>query len=306
MNLNYRKLLLVLALFSTLIIQSCDDDEPEQIETGEEGFFVVNEGGFPNDNTSISFFDREKGEMTNDIFFSVNAKKLGIQAQSLSVFEDKAYIVVQGSKKIEVIDADDYTTIATIKDGVPSPRYFLAVSTSKAYVSDWGEDGNTGTVKVIDLGTNAVTKTIPTGKGTNKMIKVGNVVYVTNAGGQGSDNTVKLIDTSTDEVTSSISVGDNPNSILQDAAGNIWVSCSGAIVYNEDWSIDQENSTKGSISKIANNVEAMRFDVETAVYGGAGNLAISPDGKTLYYTYYVDHYTSDFHNTIDNKRVLWF
>jgi YVTN family beta-propeller protein len=286
MNFNFRKLLLLLALFSTLLIQSCDDDEPAPIETGKDGFFVVNEGGFPNENTSISFYDRETGEMTNDIYTAVNNEKLGVQAQSLSVFEGKAYIMVQGSKKIEVINADDYKSVATITEGIESPRYFLAVSATKAYVSDWGEDGMTGTVKVIDLTTNAVTKTIPTGQGANKMLKVGSAVYVTNNGGYGKDNTIKIIDTDTDEVTFTITVGDNPNSILQDAAGNIWVSSSGAIAYNEDWSVDEENSTKGSISKItSSNTETLRLEVGSVVYGGAGNLSISPDGLTLYYTF---------------------
>lgn len=285
MILNYRKLLLLLALFSTLIIQSCDDDEPAPIQPGEEGFFVVNEGGYPNDNTSISFYDRKKNEMTNDVFFTVNNRKLGVQAQSLSVFEGKAYIMVQGSNKIEVINADDYTLQATIKEDIESPRYFLGISSTKAYVSDWGEDGATGTVKVIDLGTNTVTKSIPTGQGANKMLKVGNAVYVTTAGGFGKDNTIKIIDANTDAVTSTITVGDNPNSILQDAAGNIWVSSSGAVVYNEDWSIDVENSTKGSISKITNNEESLRLEVDAVVYGGAQNLCISPDGTTIYYTF---------------------
>jgi YVTN family beta-propeller protein len=286
MILNYRKFLLLLALFSTLLIQSCDDDEPDPILPGEKGFFVVNEGGFPNENTSISFYDRERDEMTNDVFFAVNERPLGIQAQSLSVFEGKAYIMVQGSKKIEVINADDYTSVTTIEEGIESPRYFLAVSATKAYVTDWGTNGTTGTVKVLDLNTHEITKTIATGQGANKMLPIGNSVYVTNAGGNGKDNTIKIIDVNTDAVTSTIIVGDNPNSILQDAAGNIWVSSSGAIAYNEDWSVDEENSTKGSISKIsANNTEELRLPMPEVVYGGAGNLSISPDGKTLYYTF---------------------
>ncbi len=285
MNFNYRKLLLLLVLFSTLAIQSCDDDEPDPVLPGEAGFFVVNEGGFPTDNTSISFYDRERDEVTNDIFFSVNGEKLGIQAQSLSVFEGKAYIMVQGSNKIEVINADDYKRIATITEDIESPRYFLAISSTKAYVSDWGENGVVGTVKVLDLTTNTVTKTIATGEGANKMLRIGNSVYVTNAGGSGSDNTIKIIDVNTDAVTSSITVGDNPNSILQDAAGNIWVSSSGAITYNEDWSVDEENSTAGAISKIVNNAETLRLPMSSIVYGGAGNLSMSPDGATLYYTF---------------------
>jgi len=285
MNTNYRKLLMLLSLFAMLFVQSCDDDDPEPVKPGADGFFVVNEGGFPNENTSISFYDRETDEVTNDIFFAVNGRNLGIQAQSMSVFEGKGYILVQGSGKIEVIDADDYTSVATINNDIENPRYFVGISATKGYVSDWGADGIAGSVKVIDLSTNEVTKTIPTGQGANRMLKVGNSVYVTNSGGYGNDSTVKIIDTSSDAVTSTIIVGDNPNSIQRDAAGNIWVASSGLVAYNPDWSIDEVNSTKGSISKISNNTESFRLEVSAITYGGAGNLSISPDGQTLYYTF---------------------
>ena len=285
MSLNYRKLLLLLSLFAMIFVQSCSDDDPAPVKPGTEGFFIVNEGGFPNENTSISFYDRETDAVTNDIFAAVNGRPLGLQAQSMTVVEDKAYIMVQGTGKIEVIDADDYTSIAVITEDIESPRFMVALSSTKAYVSDWGIDGVTGTVKVIDLNTNEVTGTIPTGQGASRMLQVGSLVYVTNAGGFGKDNTVKVIDTGTDAITATITVGDNPNSIQIDAAGNIWVASSGATAYNPDWSIDEANSTKGSISKISsNNTEAFRLEVPAISYGGAGNLSVSQDGQTLYFT----------------------
>ena len=183
MNLNYRKFLMLLSLFTIFIIQSCSDDDPDPIKPGAEGFFIVNEGGFGNTNTSISFYNQETDQITNDLFAAVNGRPLGDQAQSMAVHEGKGYIMVQGTGKIEVIDADEYNSIATITEDIESPRYFQGVSTTKAYVSDWGADGMTGTVKVIDLAANKVTKTIATGQGANKMLKVGNFVYVTNSGG---------------------------------------------------------------------------------------------------------------------------
>ena len=286
MNFSYRKLFTLLSLFTMLFVQSCKDEEPAPVKPGADGFFIVNEGGFPNENTSISFYDRETDAVTNDVFYAVNETPLGIQAQSMEVFEGKGYIMVQGSAKIEVINTDDYTSVATITEGIESPRYFTAISSTKAYVSDWGADGVTGTVKVLDLTTHSVTKTISLGQGANHMLRKGNFVYVTNSGGWGYDNTVKVINTDTDEVTATITVGDNPNSIQQDAAGNIWVATSGAVAYNEDWSIDEESSTVGSISKIsADNTEIFRLDVTGVSYGGPSNLSVSPDGKTLYYTF---------------------
>lgn len=285
MNFNYRKLLMLLPVFAIVFLQSCSDD-PEPVRPGTDGYFIVNEGGFGNGNTSISFYDRATDQVTNDVFAIKNGRPLGDQAQSMTVFEGKGYIIVQGSGKIEVIDADDYSSLATITDDIESPRYFVAISSTKAYVSDWGADGVTGTIKVIDLNNNTVTKTIATGKGANRMLKIGNSVYVANAGGYDKDNTIKVIDVGTDAITGSITVGDNPNSIQQDNAGNIWVASSGAVAYNEDWSIDEVNSTKGSVSKISSgNTETLRLEIDEVVYGGPGNLSMSPDGTTLYYLY---------------------
>lgn len=284
MNLNYRKLLMLLSVFAILFVQSCSED-PDPIKPGTDGYFVVNEGGYGNGNTSISFYDRTADQINNDVFAVKNGRPLGDQAQSMTVFEGKGYIMVQGSGKIEVIDADDYSSLATITDDIESPRFFLAISSSKAYVSDWGGDGVTGTVKVLDLNNNTVTKTIATGKGANRMLKVGNSVYVTNKGGYDKDNTVKVIDVGTDAITTTITVGDNPNSIQQDASGNIWVTSSGTVVYTEWPAIDEANSTKGSISKISGSSETLRLEVDEVIYGGPDNLSISPDGNTLYYLY---------------------
>ncbi len=280
-----KKLATLVAMATMIFIQSCSDDPQVVLKPGASGYFVVNEGS----NTSISFYDRESGEMTNDLFVIKNGEPLGIQAQSMTVFEGKGYIVVQGSSKISVIDADNYSLITTISEGIPSPRYFVAISTTKAYVSDWGEDGLTGSVKVLDLTTNKITKTIPTGQGANRMLKVGNLVYVANAGGYGKDNTIKIIDITTDEVVNSITTGYNPNGFQQDKDGNIWVTSGGALEYNDDFTaIDEDKSTTGSLSKIkSDNTEEFRlpFPTDIFTYSYPNNLSISPEGTQLYYTY---------------------
>src|SRR5690606_22272316 len=158
----------------------------------------------------------------NYIFKTANGVDLGDQGKSIAIFEGKVYLTIQNDSKIEIINPEDFSSLGRI-DALPSPRYILGIPPTKAYVSEWDEDGATGSIKVIDLTTNTVIKTIPTGQGANKMLKVDQLVYVANAGGWGRDNTVKIIDSTTDEVTGTITVGDNPNSIVRDADGNLWV-----------------------------------------------------------------------------------
>lgn len=281
-------------LMSTLIVftglfYSCDETEEQEVQFAlGSGFFIVNEGAFQGENASLSYFDYSNNTLTNDVFYSVNNRDLGDQAQSMSRHNGYGYIIVQNSAKIEVIDLTDGISTATIdsNDGIVSPRYFVGVSDTKGYVSDWGADGVSGTVKVIDLATNSITKTIDNvGQGSNRMIIVGTNLLVANAGGWGSDNTVTVIDTTTDEIVSSITVGDNPNSIALDNAGNIWVASSGKTIYNADWSVDTENSTAPSISKISSDLTVdFTIDSEDITYN-AGNIQLSEDGSELLFSY---------------------
>src|SRR6188474_1098650 len=143
----FKSLGVLVVLAAMIFIQACSDD-PNPIKPGESGFFIVNEGAWGNSNTSLSYYDRKTDEVTNDLIFNLD-HPLGDQSQSMTVFEGKGYIAVQNSSKVEVIDVNTFTWLATISEGLPSPRYFLGVSSNKAYVSDWGADGFTGTVKVI-------------------------------------------------------------------------------------------------------------------------------------------------------------
>jgi YVTN family beta-propeller protein len=267
-----------------LIAAACGKDPAPNVPAGSAGYFVVNEGGFGNSNTSISFYDRNANTMTNDIFTRKNGRPLGDQAQSLTVFEGKAYVVVQHSAKIEVINADDFSSVGTISNNIESPRYFLPISSSKAYVSDWG-DGFSGSVKVIDLTNMTVTKSIVTGKGPNEMILKDNKVYVANSGGFDNDNTISVIDASSDAVTSTINVGDSPNSLRFDKDGNLWVLSAGKFAYNPDFSIDVANSTKSTISKVVNGTETTRLAINDIVYPGAAHLSINKAGDNLYYIF---------------------
>jgi YVTN family beta-propeller protein len=265
---------------------SCDSNEPETPPVGSAGFFVVNEGAFNNSNASLSFYDRQTETVTNNIFATANNRPLGDQVQSMTVWEEKGYIVVQNSQKVEVIDANTFQTITTITEGISSPRYFVGVTAQKGYLSDWGADGLTGTVKVIDLQQNRVTKSIAVGKGANRMLVAGSEVFVTNNGGFGNDNTVVVLDATTDAVKRTITTADNPNSVVQDQAGNIWIACSGKLVFDANFQLVAAQSTPGAIVKLdPTGRELLRLSVDRVSFSGPNQLNTSPDRRTIYYTY---------------------
>lgn len=282
-----KNILSCLIISFIFLVSSCSEDEVvPKILPGETGFFIVNEGAFGNGNASLSYFNKSTNSITNDIFLSNTGKPLGDQAQSMTIFNEKGYIVVQNSAKIEVIDLTDISSITTIgsTDGIASPRYFLGIDNTKGYISDWGSDGVTGTIKVLDLATNTITKTIEIGQGTNKMLLSNGKVYVTNSGGWGQDNTVKVIDTNTDEVIKTITTGDNPKDIVASENGDIWVLGSGATSYNTDWSVNLELSTPGFISKIENDEVTATFEVGDKSFS-PNSLIIDNSGSSLFFNY---------------------
>ncbi len=286
MNMLLKNVCTLIVITGFLFLAACNPDTPAPPPVGSAGFFVINEGAFNNSNASLSFFDRKTETLTNNVFATANNRPLGDQAQSMTVWEGKGYIVVQNSQKVEVIDAATFTTVATITEGITSPRYFIGVTDQKGYLTDWGADGLTGTVKVIDLKQNRVVKSISVGRGPNRMLALGGEVFVTNNGGFGNDNTISVLDANTDVLKRTLTTADNPNSIVQAEGGNLWVTCSGKLVFDANFQLVQAQSTPGALVKFdAFGRELLRLPVDRVSFSGPNQLATSPDKKTIYYTY---------------------
>lgn len=102
MKKNLRKIgMFALAI---TVLASCKKDNIDDIYVAgnyEDGYFVTNEGNFGTGNGSISFVD-EYGAVENDVFASINSFALGDVVQSMNIINDNAYILVNGSSKIEV------------------------------------------------------------------------------------------------------------------------------------------------------------------------------------------------------------
>jgi len=277
MKMNLRKLG-ILAMVIT-VITSCKKDQV--IDDGgvvvpgdyENGYFVTNEGNFGTGNGSISFISNE-GIVTNDVFASVNSFALGDVVQSMSIIGDNAYVLVNGSAKIEVASVDSMNSIATI-DAV-SPRYIAKVSDTKAYVTDWGING----VQVIDLTTSTISSTITCGTGPEGIVVSNGFAYVCNVGGWGLDSTVTVINTATDAVENTLTVGDKPNSAVVDANGDVWVLTGGYTEYDAAWNVISE--TPGNLIKISNNTVEATYTF--AVGNHPEDLVINDAGNTLYYS----------------------
>ena len=75
-----------------------------EIGSFANGTFVLHEGNFQGGNASLSFLNNFTGIMSNGVFTAVNSIPLGDVGQSMTIWDDKGYIVVNNSGKIEVVD----------------------------------------------------------------------------------------------------------------------------------------------------------------------------------------------------------
>lgn len=206
------------------------------------GVLITNEGPFTSGSGSLSFYNRTAKEVENNIFQMANGYPVGNVLQSVFSYlaTNRAYLVVNNSQKVIVANLNSMKEVAEIT-GFSSPRYFTTVSGQKAYVTDWVSN----TVKVVNLNTNAIYKSLPTGNGPDRMLVYGSRVFVANSGGFGVDSTLTVLNIINDEVQSTLVVGHNPNSMVIDANGQLWVLCGGINDY-----VTPANNTPGKLFKI--------------------------------------------------------
>jgi hypothetical protein len=84
----------------------------------------------------VSFYDPVTQQVTNNLFKSINNYNLGDVVQSMYIKDSTGFIVVNNSAKIEVVKVPSLQHLFTISIPNSSPRYFLPVNDSLAYVTD--------------------------------------------------------------------------------------------------------------------------------------------------------------------------
>jgi len=224
---HFGYLLIILTLFSC---KKSKDEESKKVDIqNSNGVFIINEGNYGWGNGSVSYYNIQNEEVTDNIYKDVNGYPLGDVCQSITYYNNKYYIVVNNSNKIEIVNSQDFKNIGTIHN-LKSPRYFLPVNNNKAYISDLYDNK----IAVVNLSDNQVEKYINCIGSTEEMLLFQNNVFVTNT----RTKYIYIINTISDCITDSIMVGASPFSILIDKNKKIWILCSG------------NTSTNGSLYKL--------------------------------------------------------
>ncbi|MEZ4800660.1 MAG: hypothetical protein R2809_12980 [Flavobacteriales bacterium] len=268
-------------LLAAVIFTSCKKDEKQE-ETNtpvvtESGVYVLNEGSFMNNNASISYIN-SNDEVSLDPFSNANnGIGLGDVLQSMVIFNNEAYAVLNNSGKVEVFDAKTFASITTI-ESVNYPRYIVDGGNGKLYLTTGAFAGE---VLVIDPNTHSVVNSIAVGNGPEQLIVSNGKLFVCNSGGFDEDNTVSVIDLNTEAVIETLTVGDRPVDIDVDASGNVWVMCQGKTVYNEDWSAIIEE-TPGRLVRILGSSLTVSGNETIGVVGDHPSK-LEVEGNTIYY-----------------------
>ena len=224
----------VVLLFLSTFFTGCKEDEtPIELPLGafEHGVIIVNEGNFLDADGSLSFYDQDDNEVINNVYSQANnGAALGDVVQSVWVHDNKAYIIVNNSNKIEVVNSNTMEKITSIQANYP--RY-MTVANGKGYVTQWGENFGAPSVLVIDLSTNAITKTISTEAGSEQIVTANNKVYVSN----NWTNSISVIDPFTDAIKTTI-ITDyyGISGLTIDANNNVW----GVYEGSSDWTTGEE------------------------------------------------------------------
>jgi YVTN family beta-propeller protein len=214
------------------LISSCKKDNDGSSETPvvTTGVYVLNEGNFGLNNTTLSYYSFSTNTATTDYYQNVNSNGLGDTGNDILLYGGKMYIVMNVSSYVQVADALTAKAIKRIEFEITAggakrqPRYAVPYK-NKVLVSSYD-----GTIAVIDTTSLTIEQFAAAGSNPDGLAVWGDKLYVANSGGLNYpvfDSTVSVIDLTTMTETQKIKVGVGPGPVTTDSSGNIYVICYG-------------------------------------------------------------------------------
>ena len=218
---NILRLAIVVLAFASLVgCMKWEYDDGESFATSGAGLFVINEGNFQYGNASLSYYNPATKSVENEVFYRANAMKLGDVAQSMTLYGDTGWIVVNNSHVIFAIDPATFKEKGRIEN-LTSPRYIHFLDDEKAYVTQFWDNR----IFIVNPKRYEITgyiecpaMTMESGS-TEQMVQWGKYVFVNCWSYQ---NRILKIDTTTDKVVAELEVGIQPTSLVLDCYGKLW------------------------------------------------------------------------------------
>lgn len=238
---------LLFGLSLVIFLTSCSNDDENKstdLEPTSSGIIILNQGGYLAGNAGLSYLSNDFGTLQNDIFSTSNQSALlGDTGQDVGLNEQYAYVVLNGSNKIKVINRYTFKLVTTISSNLNNPRY-VAFSNGKMYVTNWGSALSTSDdyVAVYNIADNAFVANIPVAEGPERILVNAGKIYVAHKGGYGYGNTISVLNPATNTLVTTIVVGDLPDT-MRVVGNDLFVICSGKPSYTQA-------ETAGKLTKI--------------------------------------------------------
>ncbi|MCF0205989.1 MAG: YncE family protein, partial [Bacteroidales bacterium] len=232
-------------------------------------------GNFMYGNASLSYYDKTNKTIENQVFYRANGLPVGDVLQSVALRDSLAYLVVNNSGKIYVINKDNFKYSAKITDFV-SPRY-ICFAASKAYVTDMYSRA----IYVVNPRTNSIEKSISVDDGsgeyyrnsTEQMLVIDSLLFVNC---WSYDDKVLVVNTKTDEILARIETLKQPRRMVVDKNKKIWVLCDGGV----------ENSAyfgESGLVKIDATTQSVEDIYELPQTDAPTSISINKTGDTVYF-----------------------
>lgn len=227
---------LFLYVLAAVLLTACDDltsvvPSANEEVTGTGAMYILNDGNFSLNNSTLSNYDFSTKTLTTDFFQARNGRKLGDTGNDMQRYGSKLYVVMNGSSQVEVMDVRTGKSLSQIPffngSTARQPRS-IAFWKDKAYVCSFD-----GTVARIDTADLEIEDLVVVGRNPEGITASNQKLYVSNSGGLdygadlGYDNSVSVISTETFTESKRIEVGLNPGRIRADNFGNVYVSVRG-------------------------------------------------------------------------------
>lgn len=223
-------LLYFLCLLSFIACNPDDNQSPiSPIDSlFENGFFVLNEGGYTNNNASLDFYNYDADSLIRNIYFAQNAALMGDILQSVSKIDSSYYFVINNSGKILVTD----TQIKNVEsiEGLTSPRY-IANYQEKIFISDLYADQ----IHVANKNSGTLIGSINTSTWSEGIISQDSFIIACLP----YTNEILLIDAKTNTKLDTLVIPGSPSSILSTDDHSIWVLGSGNISGSENATLNK-------------------------------------------------------------------
>ena len=174
----------------------------------DNGVLVANEGNYGTPNADVSYIDQDTYEITNNIYQAVNNEPLGDVLHHIGIHEDKAYLVMNNSNKIVVVDRVSFEKLGVITEEISLPRY-IGFANDKIFVSNSQQQS----VSIYNVADRSYITKIENLGTINNVEVAGNYVFV-QKGNWGSGNSVAAIDATTNTLNSILEVEEGINGII--------------------------------------------------------------------------------------------